>query len=70
LTALHFNALIPVWSVIFGYLVLSLVLFAVRGKALPMRMPNPAVLWILMFGLMAFGILRNLPIYPFNMLYP
>ena len=70
LTALHFNALIPVWTVIFGYLFLSLVLFAVRGKALPMKVPSPMLLWVFLFGLLAFGLLRNLPFYPFNLLYP
>ena len=70
LTALHFNALIPVWVGIFGYLFLSLVMFAVRCKALPMKLPSPVVLWIFMFGLLAFGVLRNLPIYPFSLLYP
>ena len=70
LTALHFNALIPVWAVIFGYLFLSLAAFSVRGKALPMKMPSPLVLSIFMFGLLAFGVLRNLPVYPFNLLYP
>jgi len=70
LTALHFNALIPVWLVIFGYLFLSLVLFAVRGKALPMKLPSPVTLWVFLLGLLAFGVVRNLPVYPFNLLYP
>lgn len=70
LTALHFNALIPVWAGIFGYLFLSLVVFAVRGRALPMKLPSPAILGTLVVILMTFGVLRNLPIYPFNLLYP
>lgn len=70
LSALHFNALIPVWAGIFGYLFLSLVVFALRGKALPIKMPSPAILGMFIFGLLAFGVLRNLPVYPFNLLYP
>ena len=70
LTALHFNALIPVWLAIFGYLFLSLVLFALRGKALPMKLPRPVTLWVFLFGLLAFGLVRNLPVYPFTLLYP
>src|SRR5258708_25977788 len=31
-TALHFNVLIPVWAAIFGYVFISSVLLAVRGK--------------------------------------
>lgn len=70
LAALHFNALIPIWAGIFGYLFLSLVVFALRGKALPMKMPSPVILGMFIVGMLAFGVLRNLPIYPFNLLYP
>src|SRR5262245_38315317 len=34
LTALHFNALLPIYAFIFGYLVISMILTAVRGKGL------------------------------------
>src|SRR5438046_3027896 len=34
LTALDSNALIPIWTFIFGYLFVSLVLTAIRGKGL------------------------------------
>ena len=70
LTALHFNALIPVWAVIFGYVFVSLLLFAVRGKGLPMWPTNPKFLWTFMIVLLAFGVLRNLPVYPFTLLFP
>ena len=70
LTALDFNALIPVWIGIFGYLWISLVLFAVRGKGLPMWPARPAFLGGFMVVLLVFGVLRNLPIYPFTILFP
>ena len=70
LMALDFNALIPVWAVIFGYVLVSLVLTAVRGKGLPMWMTRPVFLWAFMVVLLAFGVVRNLPIYPFTILFP
>lgn len=70
LTAIDFNALIPVWVLIFSYVGVSLVLFAVRGKGLPMWPTTPKFLGIFLIVLLAFGILRNLPIYPFTILFP
>lgn len=70
LTALDFNALIPVWAVIFGYVFVSSVLLAVRGKGLPMWPTWPRVLWTFLIVLLVFGVLRNLPFYPFTILFP
>lgn len=70
LTALDFNALIPVWVVIFGYLWISLMLLAVRGKGLPMWPARPAFLWIFMVVLLLFGVVRNIPAWPFTILFP
>ena len=69
-TALDFNALIPIWAVIFVWVVISLSLYAVRGKGLPMWPTNPRFMWAFMSVLLVFGILRNLPIYPFTILFP
>lgn len=70
LTALDFNALIPVWAVIFGYVFVSLVLLAVRGKGLPMWPTWPRFLWTFMIVLLVFGVVRNIPAYPFTILFP
>ena len=70
LTALDFNALIPIWVVIFGYVFVSMVLLAVRGRGLPMWPTRPRFLWTFMIALLVFGVLRNLPIYPFTILFP
>lgn len=70
LTALDFNALIPVWVVIFGYGFISLVLLAVRGRGLPMWPIGPKVLFGFLIVLLLFGVLRNLPFYPFTILFP
>ena len=70
LTALDFNALIPLWAVVFGYVFVSMVLLAVRGRGLPMWPARPRFLWASMIVLLVFGVLRNLPFYPFNILFP
>jgi len=69
-TALGFNALLPIWAVIIAYVWVSLVVYAIRGKGLPMWPTNPAFLWTFMIVLLVFGILRNIPAYPFTLLFP
>ncbi len=68
--ALHFNALLPVWTLIFGYVFVSLLLLAVRGKGLPMWPTMPRFLWTFMIVLLTFGVVRNIPAYPFSFLFP
>jgi hypothetical protein len=69
-TALHFNLLLPVWAAIFGYVLVSLALLAVRGKGLPMWPTSPRFMWAFMIVLVSFGVLRNLPLYPFSLFFP
>src|SRR5436309_4088027 len=57
-TSLDFNALIPVWCAIFGWVFISLLLVAIRGKGLPMWPTNPRFVWIFMIALLVFGVLR------------
>ena len=70
LTALHFNALLPVFGFVFAYLTLSMFLTAVRGRGLSWNFFSPAVLYGFLFVVAAFFVLRNLPIYPFTLLAP
>lgn len=70
LTALDFNALLPIWTLVFGYLFVSLVLTTVRGRGLPWKWVSPAMLVGFLVLLITFGVLRNLPYYPFNILFP
>ena len=70
LTALDYNALIPVFGAFLGYLFLSMSLVAVRGRGLTMGRMNGPLLWAI-FGLMlVFGVVRNIPVYPFTFLFP
>ena len=70
LTSLDFNALIPIWAVIFGYALVSMTLLALRGRGLPTWPIGPKVLFAFLVTLILFGVLRNLPIYPFTVLFP
>ncbi len=68
--AIDFNALIPVWAVIFSWVFFSLALTAIRGKGLPMWPTYPKFLWVFLIVLIGFGVLRNVPIWPFTILFP
>jgi hypothetical protein len=68
--ALDLNALIPIWTTVFGYFFLSLLMMAMRGRGLPMRFVSPVFLGGFLVVLIAFGVMRNLPIYPFNLFFP
>ena len=69
-TALDFNVLIPVWALIFAYVFVSLTLLTIRGKGLPMWPTSPRFLWMFMIVLVVFGVVRNIPAYPFSALFP
>lgn len=70
LGALDYNLILPGILFFFGYLFISLVLTAGRGRGLNFRIFTPIVVWGF-FGLaLVFTILRNLPYYPFNILAP
>jgi hypothetical protein len=68
--ALDFNILVPVWAAIFGYSFISLVLTATRGRGLPMWPTWPKFLWTFMIVLLTFGVVRNIPAWPFTILFP
>lgn len=70
LTALDFNALLPLVLIFFGYIFVSLLMFAVRGRLLMPAESSLKFLWIFLGLLIVFGVLRNLPFYPFSVLFP
>jgi hypothetical protein len=71
-TALDYNALIPVIVVFFGYLFVSMLMVALRGRGigLGVNKTSMAVIWGTFVMLLAFGVLRNIPAYPFTILFP
>lgn len=70
LTALDYNALLPFYILIFGYFFAALILIAVRGRGLSFKIFRPSFLWSFLAISIAFAVVRNLPIYPFSVLYP
>ncbi len=70
LTALDYNALIPGFTLVLGFLFLSMVLVAVRGRGFGISMLSPKLLAGVLVLLLVFGVVRNLPVYPFSVLYP
>lgn len=70
ITAVDFNALTPLWAVIFAYVGASLALMAIRGKGLPMWPMNAKFVVVAGIVLLLFGIVRNIPIYPLTILFP
>lgn len=70
LTALDYNAMLPAFAAIFGYLFLALVLVAVRGRGLSVNFIRAGWLYGFFAVAITFTILRNLPYYPFSILFP
>jgi len=69
--AIDFNLLVPLWAVVFGWIFISLILLAIRGRGLPSAwLTRPAVLTSLLGVLIVFGMLRNIPAWPFTILFP
>jgi hypothetical protein len=69
-SAIDFNLMTPVWAIVFGWVLISLILFVVRGRGLPMWPTYPKVLWVFLVVLVVFGIARNIPIWPLTFLFP
>ena len=70
LTALHFNALLPVFALVIGFMFISMFLIAVRGRGLSWRIFPPSAMYGFLVLAAAFFVLRNLPFYPFTLLAP
>jgi hypothetical protein len=68
MTALHFNALLPVYLLLFLYLFVSLGLIFFRGRGLDLRRFSPRIIYGFLVLTLVFGVIRNLPFYPFNFL--
>lgn len=69
-SALDYNALLPVFAFIFGYFFAAMFLVAVRGRGLSFEIFRPRFLYGFLILALAFALLRNLPVYPFSVLYP
>ncbi|MDQ3634260.1 MAG: DUF2752 domain-containing protein [Acidobacteriota bacterium] len=70
LTALSFNALIPIYVFLFSYLVFYLLSVVIRGRGFGFRILTPWTLGIFLTIALLFGFIRNIPAYPFSILFP
>lgn len=70
LTALHFNAMLVIFVPIAGYILFKLLSIGFRGRSFSIPQ-NPRIMLFslvsLLILLIGFGIVRNLPFYPFNL---
>lgn len=70
LLALDFNALIPIFALVFAYLTLLATSIAITGRDLRFRILTPTTLWVFLTIAAVFGVLRNIPVYPLSVLFP
>jgi hypothetical protein len=68
--ALGFNALLPLFLVLIGFFYLTMAYVAAKGKAFPRWSVSLPAIWGLLILLLVFGVIRNIPAYPFNLLFP
>ena len=68
--AVRLNPLAFVLLPVLGYSFLSFTLETFRGRALPRLFRSRRSTWLLIMGVIAFTILRNVPTYPFTLLAP
>ena len=68
LGALHYNAMLPVYVFLIGYMLVSMFLIAVRGRGLSWKIFPPSAMYAFMIVTIIFSVARNLPFYPFNLL--
>ena len=69
-TALDYNALLPFFALLIGSGFVSLLYFAARGRRMPVNLLHPKALYAFLFVLLIFGVIRNVPWYPFSILFP
>ncbi len=69
-TAISYNALIPIYCIIFLYAVGYLFSIIFRGRGLYFNFTTPKPLFAFLAISLIFGILRNVPIEPFTFFYP
>jgi len=70
LTALDHNAMLPFFAVLIACGFVALVYYAIKGRRLPFNPVHPNALWVFLVLLVVFGVTRNLPWYPFTVLFP
>ena len=70
MTALGFNALIPVYAFVFAYLFAAMIFIAVSGRSIKFNIFKPKYIAGFLIFSLVFFVARNIPAYPFTLLYP
>lgn len=68
--AISFNAMLPIYVFIFGFIAVALFSIVFRGRPLPFKIFRPNLIYGFLILSLFFGIIRNLPFYPFTILAP
>lgn len=68
--AFGLNPLMVVALPYLGYSAASYATLGLRGRALPALFGSPLFAWLALWAILAYWILRNLPLYPFSLLAP
>ena len=68
--ALGLNSLMVLMLPFVGYSLLSYATLGVRGLALPRLPASPLWGWLVLWVILAYWILRNVPLYPLSLLAP
>ena len=70
IAALDLNPLMILALPFMAYIFLSYALVAVRGRGLPRVFISSTLIWVMFWVIIAFWVLRNIPVYPFTVLAP
>lgn len=70
LGALDYNALLPMFALLVAFALVSMASVAFGGRRAAVRLIDPNYLWVFFVLLLVFGVARNLPWYPFTVLFP
>lgn len=70
LTALDYNAMLPFFAFLITCGFAAMVYYAISGRRLPVNPIHPKALSVFFVLLLVFGVTRNLPWYPFTVLFP
>ena len=68
--AIDYNVLVLFWVPFLAYVGVSLLLTGIRGKGLPQLVPPAYLVYTFVAVMMVFWVVRNIPVYPFNVLAP
>jgi hypothetical protein len=69
-TALGLNPLMVMFTPLLGWVIVSQFCVVIRGRPLPGLFTPARWIWILFTVIMTFWILRNIPVFPFDILSP